>query len=240
MSEMWNFQQRDEAPSSPMWKIVAVLAVGLLLGLGGVALWRWKQSQETRPVPVAQQVPEAKAPPAQTVPRLPMAEGDGLLRQLLPQLSNSKELAQWLSQGDILRRLVAAVNLVAEGNSPRSVVSFLNPPGRFQVTERNNQIYASPRSYARYDLVTRVLTSIDVSAAAKVYEQLKPYLDSAFAEIGRPGKSFDSVLREAIGKLTSTPVPETEPVLQPKGLAYAYTDPRLESLSAAQKHLLRM
>ncbi len=75
-------------------------------------------------------------------------------------------------------------------------------------------------------------------AAAKAYGQVKPYVDSAFSVIGRPGRSFESVLREVIGKLTSTPVPQTEPELEAKGLVYVYTDPRLEELSPAQKHLV--
>ncbi len=231
----------SEPPRSSAWKIALVILLGIALGVGGAALWRWRQSQNapatTPPIEPEKMV---RPPPAPAVPAVSMTNGDTLLRQLGPLLSNASELAKWLAETDILRRLVAAVNLIAEGNSPRAVLGFLNPQGPFEVVDRYGKLYASNKSYARYELVTRVLTSIDTAAAGRAYRQLKPYLDSAFSEIGRPGKPFEEVIREAIDRLLETPIPQTEAVLQPKGLGYAYADPQLEGLSAAQKHLLRM
>jgi hypothetical protein len=163
-----------------------------------------------------------------------------LVKDAAGGLSSSSELAKWLAEPDILRRLVASVSLIAEGSSPRSLLGFLTPADRFQVVREGQTLRASPKNRGRYETVTKVLTSIDPGAAAQTYARLKPYVDSAFAQIGRPGQSFDGVLRQAIGHITSVPVPEKEPELEEKGLVYAYKDPKLEGLSAAQKHLLRI
>jgi len=169
-----------------------------------------------------------------------MAQGDALLKDAAAGLSSSSELAKWLADPDILRRLVASVNVIAEGGSPRPLLGFLTPADRFQVVRDARTLRPSPKNRGRYETVTKVLTSIDPGAAAQSYARLKPYVDSAFAQIGRPGQSFDGVFRQAIGHITSVPVPEREPELEEKGLVYAYKDPKLEGLSAAQKHFLRM
>ena len=48
------------------------------------------------------------------------------------------------------------------------------------------------------------------------------------------------VLERAIVELLRTPVVTGDVRLQPSPVTYAYADPRLESLSPAQKQLLRM
>ena len=53
-------------------------------------------------------------------------------------------------------------------------------------------------------------------------------------------RSFDRTLERAIVALLDTPAVDASARLKPKGIGYAYTDERLESLTAAQKQLLRM
>jgi hypothetical protein len=241
LNEMPEREPFETAFRSPHSSRAIWLVIGfVVLGVGGVVLWWWKESRGTQPVAPAAESKPAAAPTAPAVPTLSMTEGDSLARQLAAELSKASELAQWLAEPDILRRLVAAVNLVAEGNSPRPVLSFLIPAGQFEVVRAGGAVRASPKSYARYQTVSRVLTSIDAAAAGKAYHRVKPYVDSAFAQIGRPGQSFDTVLHQAIESLTSTPIPETEPKLEEKGALYAYKDSKLEQLSAAQTQLLRM
>jgi hypothetical protein len=215
-----------------------VLAI-VVLAVAGVIYWRWREAREAVPL-VPAEAPKPAAPATPSAPSLPAAEGDSLARQLAKELSSSSELATWLAEPDILRRLVAAVNMVAEGNSPRPVLSFLVPSAQFEISRAGRTLHPSLKSYARYETVTRVLTSIDPGAAGKAYARMKSYVDSAFAQIGRPGQSFDAVLHQAIAGLLSTPVPETDPELEEKGLVYAYKDPKLEQLNGAQKQLLRM
>ena len=99
----------------------------------------------------------------------------------------------------------------------------------------------APESFARYDFVVRVFSSLDTQASARVYRTLKPLIDEAYKEISRPGQRFDQTLAGALQKLLDTPVPTGElEVVDTPGVNYAYAAPELEQLSAAQKHLLRM
>jgi len=48
------------------------------------------------------------------------------------------------------------------------------------------------------------------------------------------------VVAKAIHTLLATPVVDGEIELRPKVVTYAFADPRLEALSPAQRHFLRM
>ncbi|MCB9654713.1 MAG: DUF3014 domain-containing protein, partial [Deltaproteobacteria bacterium] len=76
---------------------------------------------------------------------------DGELRRLLDMASTSRRLRSWAKADGILKRLVAAVWLVAQGRSPRAVVSFLEIEGDFTVLDRRDGIFVDPASYHRYD-----------------------------------------------------------------------------------------
>lgn len=226
----------EQRPASSGKKIGAVVIVLLLLGGAGFGYWWWTTHQAPAPVAVQAPPPPAPAP----APAVNPADGDAMLRGLAAKLSPAKELSEWLAQPDIVRRLVAATNMISEGKTPRSILSFVNLSGDYTVERRNKQLFASAASAARYDTVTRVVTSIDVNQAAAAYAQVKPYVQAAWGEIGPPNTTFDSVLHGAIGHLTATAIPATPPALQEHGALYEYVDPQLEALSGAQKQLLRM
>jgi hypothetical protein len=115
------------------------------------------------------------------------------------------------------------------------------PPGAFQVVERDGRTVIAPESFARYEVVTRVLTSLDTQASARTYKVLRPLINAAYKEISRPGQGFDQTLARAIQKMLDTPVPEGDiEVVDTPGVNYLYAAPELEQLSAAQKHLLRL
>jgi hypothetical protein len=62
----------------------------------------------------------------------------------------------------------------------------------------------------------------------------------AYDELGYPNAKFDDAVFKAIGRMLETPV-KTDPVrlIRPV-VTYEYADPKLESLSAAQKQMIRM
>jgi hypothetical protein len=140
-----------------------------------------------------------------------------------------------------VRRFATAVSNISEGESPRAALSFMAPPGAFQVVEREGRTVIAPESFARYDVVARVLGSLDTQASARTYKALRPLINDAYKEISRPGQSFDATLSRGIQKMLDTPVPEGDiEVVDTPGVNYLYAAPELEQLSAAQKHLLRM
>ena len=76
-------------------------------------------------------------------------------------------------------------------------------------------------------------------SSAKLYATLKPRIEDAQHDLGS-ADSFDRTLERAIIALLNTPVIDGSERLKPKGIGYGYADERLESLSPAQKQLLRM
>ncbi|MEQ8980512.1 MAG: DUF3014 domain-containing protein, partial [Deltaproteobacteria bacterium] len=58
--------------------------------------------------------------------------------------------------------------------------------------------------------------------------------------VASDGESFDAVLRKAIDHLLEVDVPDERIEVKVKGGIFVYADPKLEGLSDAQKHLVRM
>ncbi len=140
---------------------------------------------------------------------------------------------------NLVRRFTAAVDNVARGESPRSHLGFLGPDRGFPVVERGGALYPDPAGYQRYDRVTEVVDSIDAAGAVRLYRQLEPLLDEGYADLGYPDRRFRDALAAAVNHLLATPLITDEPQLEPGVESYAFRDARLESLSPAQKHLLR-
>lgn len=175
---------------------------------------------------------------------LSIDEGDRNLKELAAGWSADPLFGRWLDLIS-LRHLVAAAQLVADGDSVKPALPFLSIAGPFAVREERpkpaqERLFIAPASYARYDVLARVAGSVNAAAAGAVYGRLKPFCESAFAEIGRPGKSLDEVLASAVRRVTQVQLLEGEVALVPKGAVYAFKDPELERLSAAEKQILRM
>ncbi|MCP3061712.1 DUF3014 domain-containing protein [Myxococcus sp. K38C18041901] len=246
MSEPTDPMQSSETPTSSSAGKKAALIGGPLVAVGvGVAValgvFRGKQPE---PVPVVAEAPKpVDAGVAPVTPTESLPESDGRVRELASRMSEEAELQRWLQEKDLVRRVTAAVNNVAEGASPRMVLGFLAPTGGFQVVEgkgKDKKMTVDPRSHARYDLIARVFGTFDAQVARSLFRDLKPLIDQAHREIAPPGQAFDSTLNRAIEHLLSVPVPEGALEVQPQGGLYVYASPELEGLSKAQKHLLRM
>ena len=96
-----------------------------------------------------------------------------------------------------------------------------------------------PDSYARYDPVANVFSSLDPEETVILFRRFKPVIDEAYSELGYPDKDFEGTLNKAINELLAVPVVK-DVLLESKVISYGMVDPKLENLSEAQKHLLRM
>lgn len=167
-------------------------------------------------------------------------DSDELVRELAKGLSSDPHLAMWLMTKDVIRKFVAAVDNIAHGNTPRPQIDFFKPDGDFEVVERSGEYFLDPESYRRYDTVAEVFSSLDTKGCVTLYRKLYPALQEAYRELGYPDARFDDTLMKAINELLKVPVVEKDIKLEKKVVTYMMTDPALEGLSAAQKHLLRM
>ncbi len=167
-------------------------------------------------------------------------ESDGLMRKRIGELSSHPKLALWLMTNDLIRKFVAAVDNIATGQSPRAQIDFFKPEGDFIITEEAGEHFIDPETYKRYDLATEVFVSLDTKGCVTLYKQITPALQGAYRDLGYPDGDFHSTLKKAIMELLKVPVVEEKIQVEKKVITYLMSDSKLESLSQAQKHLLRM
>jgi hypothetical protein len=195
------------------------------------------------PAAVEQSEPEMTEPEATEMPEVfdvDLDESDALIRELVSGLSDRPELARWLLTEDMIRKFVAAVDNIANGDSPRKHLPFLQIPDKFSVLERDGELYMDPAGYQRYDTVSAVFSALPARESADLFRRLTPVFQEAYTSLGYPGGNFRTTLLQAIDELLGVPVMNEDVVLEEKLQSYGMADPRLEGLSQAQKHLFRM
>ena len=178
--------------------------------------------------------------PTPRVLDIKLNNSDEPVRELVNGCSSHPDFPQWLKHKNLVRRIVAVVDNIAGGVSPASHLQFLTPAGEFKVIKKEGTVLLDPTGYIRYQPLTMVLASIDCRKLAQVYRQLSPVLEEAYGELGYPGEKFQAALAKAIKILLDTPIIEGDIFLEEKVTTYTFADSRLEGLTEAQKHLLRM
>jgi hypothetical protein len=237
-------------------RILGTMVALVLLAVAGLVARRWLEPAAEPAAPEETAAPrEARpaAPPAPPAPPPPAAEpaapaeelpaleaSDAFVRERAAAASPRPELAAWLAGEGLVARFVAAVDEVANGESPRAPLPELAPRGPFRALEREGRHFADPRSASRYDTVAAVFASLDPQVCARLHRLLLPLFERAYGELGRREGSFDDVLARAFRELLRAPVRDDAIELVPRLRSYEYADPALEALSPAQKHLLRM
>jgi hypothetical protein len=242
-----HFGSQPEERSGGAGRWIAVLAILALLGAGAWYLARRRQPPAAPPAVAAEPAAAAPAPVADAAPAersfvIPSLEAsDPLIRELVASLSAQPRLARWLANENLVRRFVAAVDNLAEGTSPTTHLRPLGPDGAFRVARPRAD--AAPvvdaASYQRYDALVDAFVALPTAELARLYRELRPLFNQAYAELGYPGRSFDDRLAEAMGRLLAVEVPN-QPEVKLKVVTYEYMDPELEARSAADKHLMRL
>ncbi|MBE0461522.1 MAG: DUF3014 domain-containing protein [Candidatus Aminicenantes bacterium] len=167
-------------------------------------------------------------------------KSDSLIRQLAAGLSSHPAFEKWLLTTDLIRKFVAAVDNIANGLSPRPQIDSFSPDGKFKIKRKKGSYYIDPESYSRYDIVADVFASLDTKAFVRLYRQLNPAIQEAYKDLGYPNEDFQNTLVRAIAELMKVPVIYDDIKVTKKVVTYTIVDSRLEELSEAQKHLLRM
>ena len=183
-------------------------------------------------------VEEEKAP--LRLPPVDLNKSDDLLRQLVQELSSDPRLAAWIKGENLIRKFVAAVDAVANGQSPRAQVDFFSPQGKFNVVKRGGKFLIDPQSHDRYNLVSDVFISLNTKSCLRLFRGLKPLFQDAYKELGYPTEDFQDTLIRAIDELLRTPLVEGPIEVEKQVVSYKMVDEELESLNPAQKHFLRM
>jgi hypothetical protein len=220
---------------------IAIVAIGITVYF---LFFKDKPIEE----PTVQEIPQIEAsveePLEETeepleIIEVELDESDEIIRQMAAKFSSHPSYARWLMSKDLIRKFVAAVDNIADGQSPRPHIDFFKPTASFRASDENGVLTIDPRSYQRYNVVGAVFESLDTEGSTKLYKQLKPSLQEAYSELGYPNKDFDRTFAAAISVLLKVPVVRNIK-LERKVLSYMMLDQKLEKLNPAQKHLLRM
>lgn len=229
--------------ASSVWVAVALLAAAA--GVAGYLAFVWRQP--AAPAQTATAAPAAAtasaSPPlggqGDAVRLPPLDASDTLVRTLVQALTESPAVMAWLPTSGLIRNFTVVVTNIAEGATPAKQLKVLRPSSGFRIIERGGTAYVDQRSSDRYAKIADAVASIDPAGAAKLYATLKPRIEEAHRDLGS-SEPFDRTLERAMVALLHTPVVDGLEPLKPKGIGYGYADERLESLTPAQKQLLRM
>lgn len=237
--------RRRRRPRRARWP--ALLVIGALAAAGGT--WYFLDTRDATSAPspsfdVVEPLAAVEAEPAiaRTMPTdLPsLGASDELLRRLAPALSAHPRVAEWFATDALIRRFVVSVVNLAQGRSPRARLEFMAPSGDIGVRAAGERLILDPDSYRRYDGIAEAFGSMDAEGVAELYHRLRPLFDQAYRELGLPRRTFDEQLALAFGRVLAFEPPEGPVVMVDEGGIYELADPRLEQLSPAAKHLLRM
>ncbi len=248
---MWNSESdADESfRKKVIWGSAAIVALGLI---GAIYYYRYYAAVPAPPVRAEPPRPPAAEPAAEPAVRNPIPESTDTkplpaLKDSDPEVLSSftevfgaKSVSQFLVPENVVRHIVVTVD-----NLPRKKVAVeLRPikptPGATVVSTQGDVTTLSAANFERYTPLIKVLQGADTKTLANVYFRLYPLFQQAYEDLGYPGQYFNDRLVEVIDDLLRTPdIQGPIPLTQPK-VFYEYADPKLESLSAGQKLLLRM
>jgi hypothetical protein len=229
-----------------VWRTVLILA---LVAVVGYLLWSlvWPMRKGSEQVQVATDQQKAavtperpEAVPGENIDLPPLGESDALVRQLVGRLSSHPKVAAWLATDQLIRNFTVVVLNIADGRSPAQHLRAVRPTGQFVVQQQGTGARIDPRSYRRYDEYADAMGALDAQGTARLYATLKPRIQEAYRELGYPDGDFDRALERAVIALLNTPVIDGDIELVQKSVSWEYADPRLQSLSSAQRQFLRM
>jgi hypothetical protein len=218
----------------------AVLGILLLAVVAGYLFLRRGASQPDASAAAVKPAPTPRAEPGELTALPPLDETDAIVRELVSRLSSHPTVAAWLATDGLLVNFVVVTSRIANGETPVAELKAVGPVPRFSTRTSRDIAYIDPSSYRRYDRHAEAVSAIDARGAAQLYATLKPRIADAYRRMGHPDGNFDPVLERAIIELLRVPAIDGEVALEPHGIVYAFAEPRLQSMTAAQKQLLRM
>lgn len=258
-------------------RVVIVIFV-VAAAAGGVFLWRQHQRSSLSPKvsTVAPAAPVALAPvapppdkpatgilhpiqaggPPNREPLPEIDESDSYIKKALTDLTgHRKGWLSFLALDGFARRFVATVNNLATDNAAAELWPVHPTTGRLVTEERDGLTVIGTKNADRYVPLVRFINEIDDRRAVALYARLYPLFQSAYEDLGFPGRSFNDRVIEVIDQLMATPtlagpikIKRVDGRLDGNGAAnpsgaggglYMFEDPTLEASSAGQKILLR-
>ena len=192
----------------------------------------------------------ALTPPDPNLPALGESDPkvDAALNSLVGQHKSALGL---LATDGFVRRFVATVDNLPREYAPTRVWPVHRTPPQFTVVGEGEAQALATENAARYAPLLRLVETVDPATAATMYFKLYPLFQEAYEELGYSGRYFNDRLVAVIDHLLAAPEPagpvrltrvevkSDVPMARPWA-HYEFVDPRLESMSAGQKIMVRV
>jgi hypothetical protein len=196
------------------------------------------------PAPVAPaEEPAIKHPiaaPPEPEPLPPLAASDQPLLNELSSLVGKMPAEQFVIPQDLVRHIVVTVDNLTTEKVAERVRPLKAVGGRFAASGAEESLTLDPANYERYKPLVQVIRTTDTAQLVALYTRYYPLFQEVYEGLGHPPQYFNDRLIEVIDHLLETPDPQGPIRLVQPNVQYEFADPRLESLSAGQKALLRM
>ena len=239
--------------------IVVAVAAALVAGLWWVSRPRETEAGSEAPREAVVTAPASPASPASgPAIRYPIdtAQTDQSaapldFRGALDDLFGARTVASTFLLDDFARRFVATVDNLGRSSASSRLWPVVPAAGRFSAAEGDGSASIGAANAARYESFVRLIEGVDLRRATRAYVQLYPSLQRTYEELGFPKGYFNDRFVDVLDLLLATPEPAMPPKVhlptvngpvQPQRpwVLYEFDDPKLESLTAGQKILVRM
>jgi hypothetical protein len=216
---------------------------------------------QTAPEPKAGQAPvppgplypiealELAKPEATPLPAL--MDADAPVKDALVEWLGRPTVLTFLQLDGFVRRVVVTVDNLSRGHAAARLWPVVPTPDRFMVAQQGGSTILSDNNAARYRPFVQLAGGLNTAKAVAFYAKWYPLFQSAYEELGYPGKYFNDRLVAVIDQLLATPeltgpvklvlteVKGSVPTVRP-WVRYEYADATLEARPAGQKMMMRM
>ncbi len=192
---------------------------------------------------------EIVAPNPEPLP--PLADADAPIKDALVEWLGRPSVLTFLQLDGFVRRVVVTVDNLSRGHAAARLWPVVPTPDRFMVTQQGTATLLADSNAARYRPFVQFASGLNTAKAAAFYSKWYPLFQSAYEELGYPGKYFNDRLVQVIDQMLATPeltgpvklvlteVKGSVPTIRP-WVRYEYADAALEARPAGQKMLMRM
>ena len=193
--------------------------------------------------PVAPEEPAVKypvAPPEVQEPLPSLNESDPLVWNALEELVGKESVHQFVMPKELVRHIVVSIDNLPEEKVAERLRPIIPTPGRFAVAGGEDAPVLDPANYERYKPLVQLIASTDTKSLLAIYTRYYPLFQEAYESLGHPPQYFNDRAIEVIDHLLATPDLHGSTALVQPNVLYQFADPKLESMSAGQKVLMRM
>ncbi len=182
----------------------------------------------------------ADAPAEPEAPPLPaLGESDPAALEALLALIGSDTLPPWLVPEYVIQRTVATIDNLPRAKVPSNVSVVRPTSGALAVEGAGVKRTLSDANFTRYAPQVAAFENADTATLVAGYVRHYPLFQQAYRELGTEGYFNDRLVAVIDHLLDAPAVPAPIELVRPK-VFWEFADPRLESLSAGHKLMVRL